>query len=115
MVNIPPTKAVKYLTSFWRRWKTGSGPSSSSSPAIANRWRSFLNTTLPSRVPYTLKFADYTDEELLLMLAQSIHKKYHGKMQVEDGVQGLYTRIAVRRLGRGRGREGFGNARALQN
>jgi hypothetical protein len=36
-------------------------------------------------------------------------------MKVEDGVQGLYTRIAVRRLGRGRGREGFGNARALQN
>jgi hypothetical protein len=73
------------------------------------------NPGLPSRVPYTLKFADYTDEELLFMFAQKIQKKYHGKMVVEDGVKGLYSRIAVQRLGRGRGREGFGNARALQN
>ena len=73
------------------------------------------NPGLPSRVPYTLKFADYTDEELLSMFAQSIQKKYYGKMEVQDGVKGLYSRIAVRRLGRGRGREGFGNARALQN
>jgi SpoVK/Ycf46/Vps4 family AAA+-type ATPase len=73
------------------------------------------NPGLPSRVPHTLKFADYTDDELLLMLCQLIRKKYHGKMAVEDDVKGLYTRIAVRRLGRGRGRDGFGNARALQN
>jgi hypothetical protein len=73
------------------------------------------NPGLQSRVPYTLKFADYTDQELLLLLAQTIHKTYHGEMKVEDGTQGLYTRIAMRRLGRGRGREGFGNARALQN
>lgn len=73
------------------------------------------NPGLPSRVPYTLKFADYTDDELLLMLAQSIRKKYQGNMKVEDGVMGLYSRIAIRRLGQGRGREGFGNARALQN
>jgi hypothetical protein len=73
------------------------------------------NPGLQSRLPYTLKFADYTDQELLLLLVQAIRKKYQGKMKVEDGVQGLYTRIAVRRLGRGRGREGFGNARALQN
>jgi hypothetical protein len=73
------------------------------------------NPGLPSRVPYTLKFADYTDEELLSMFVQLIQKKYSGKMEVQDGVKGLYSRIAVRRLGRGRGREGFGNARALQN
>jgi hypothetical protein len=73
------------------------------------------NPGLPSRVPYTLKFADYTDEELLVMLARLIRKKYQGKMKVEDDTNGLYTRIAIRRLGRGRGREGFGNARALQN
>ena len=36
-------------------------------------------------------------------------------MKVEDGIRGLYGRIAVRRLGRGRGRAGFGNARALRN
>jgi hypothetical protein len=73
------------------------------------------NPGLRSRVPYTLKFADYTDDELLSMFAQLIQKKYHGKMKVQDGVKGLYSRISVRRLGRGRGREGFGNARDLQN
>ncbi|KAG2057924.1 P-loop containing nucleoside triphosphate hydrolase protein [Suillus hirtellus] len=73
------------------------------------------NPGLPSRVPYTLKFADYTDPELLTMLEALIEKRYSGQMKVEDGIRGLYARIAVRRLGRGRGREGFGNARALQN
>lgn len=73
------------------------------------------NPGLPSRVPYTLKFADYTDDELLAMLAQMIRKKYQGQMKAQDGVTGLYSRIAIRRLASGRGREGFGNARALQN
>ncbi|KAG2151638.1 P-loop containing nucleoside triphosphate hydrolase protein [Suillus bovinus] len=73
------------------------------------------NPGLPSRVPYSLKFADYTDAELLTMLEALIEKRYSGQMKVEDGIRGLYARIAVRRLGRGRGREGFGNARALQN
>ncbi|KAF8958975.1 P-loop containing nucleoside triphosphate hydrolase protein [Flammula alnicola] len=36
-----------------------------------------------------------------------IHRKYGGRMKVEDGIHGLY--------GRGRGRDGFGNARALEN
>jgi hypothetical protein len=72
------------------------------------------NPGLPSRIPYTLKFTDYTDAELLSMFAQSIQQKYGDKMKVQDGVKGLYSRICVRRLGRGRGREGFGNARALQ-
>ena len=73
------------------------------------------NPGLPSRVPYSLKFADYTDLELLTMLEALVEKRYSGQMKIEDGIRGLYTRIAIRRLGRGRGREGFGNARALQN
>lgn len=73
------------------------------------------NPGLTSRVPYKLHFADYSDGELLSMLDQLIRKKYGGRMKVEDGVRGLYGRIAIRRLGRGRGREGFGNARALRN
>ena len=115
MVNL--TKAVKFLTSFWQRLKTGSEPSFSFSLVTATKMDKLFdhNPGLRSRVPYTLKFADYTDQELLLMLAQCIHKKYHKKMKVEEGIEGLYTRIAVRRLGSGRGREGFGNARALQN
>jgi hypothetical protein len=75
------------------------------------------NPGIPSRVPYTLQFDDYTDNELLDMLERNIEKKWKGKMKVDDqdGIRGLYGRIAVRRLGRGRGRNGFGNARALEN
>ncbi|KAK0239336.1 P-loop containing nucleoside triphosphate hydrolase protein [Armillaria nabsnona] len=73
------------------------------------------NPGLPSRVPYRLQFEDYKDEELLLMLEKTLHKKYAGRLKVEDGIRGLYGRIAIRRLGRGRGKEGFGNARALEN
>ena len=72
------------------------------------------NPGLSSRVPYSLQFADYEDSELLLMLSKLIHKKYKGRMVIENGNAGLYMRVAVRRLGRGRGRPGFGNARALQ-
>ncbi|KAK0188469.1 P-loop containing nucleoside triphosphate hydrolase protein [Armillaria mellea] len=73
------------------------------------------NPGLPSRVPHRLQFEDYKDEELLLMLEKTLHKKYAGRLKVEGGVHGLYGRIAARRLGRGRGKEGFGNARALEN
>lgn len=73
------------------------------------------NQGLPSRVPHRFTFEDYTNEELLDMLADLVEKQFRGQMKAEDGIRGLYGRIAVRRLGRGRGREGFGNARALQN
>ncbi|KAF8624034.1 hypothetical protein AX17_007240 [Amanita inopinata Kibby_2008] len=73
------------------------------------------NPGLKSRVPYELKFEDYKDPELLDMLVNLTQKQWKGEMKVEGGLHGLYCRIAVRRLGRGRGREGFGNARALQN
>ncbi|KAJ8076334.1 hypothetical protein PM082_000755 [Marasmius tenuissimus] len=73
------------------------------------------NPGIPSRVPYQLRFEDYSDEELLSMLRRLVLKKYKGQMKVEGDIDGLYGRIAVRRLGRGRGKEGFGNARALQN
>lgn len=73
------------------------------------------NPGLPSRVPYRLQFSDYTDAELMTMLEDLIFKRYQGRMDIEDGIHGLYGRIAVRRLGRGRGVPGFGNARALQN
>ena len=73
------------------------------------------NPGLTSRVPYTLQFKDYEDDELLSMLDNLVEKQFGGKMKVEDSIHGLYARIAVRRLGRGRGRNGFGNARALRN
>ena len=49
------------------------------------------------------------------MLQQNIEKKYGADvMKIEGGNDGLYMRIVVKRLGRGRGRPGFGNARALE-
>lgn len=73
------------------------------------------NPGLDSRLPHRLHFADYIDDELLVMLCRLIKKKYKDRAKIEGGVNGLYARIAVRRLGRGRGREGYGNARALEN
>lgn len=73
------------------------------------------NPGYASRIPYSLQFADYEDPELLHMLGQLIDRKYNGQMKLVDGPRGLYARIVIRRLGRGRGVEGFGNARALQN
>jgi len=75
------------------------------------------NPGLPSRIPYTLHFEDYTDAELLNMLQSKILRFYKdgGGMAIEDGPDGLFMRIVVTRLGRGRGRDGFGNARALEN
>ena len=73
------------------------------------------NPGLTSRMPYRLQFADYNDGELLQMFGRKLQKDFNGRMKVEGGDAGLYARIVVRRLGRGRGREGFGNARALEN
>ncbi|KIK92929.1 hypothetical protein PAXRUDRAFT_546697 [Paxillus rubicundulus Ve08.2h10] len=73
------------------------------------------NPGIPSRVPYQLQFADYTDAELMTMLEDLVNKRYKGSMAVDGGIRGLYGRIAIKRLGRGRGTPGFGNARALQN
>ena len=72
------------------------------------------NPGLKSRVPYTLQFADYKNGELLWILQRYIEKRYKGRMVIEGGKDGLYMRILVRRLGRGRGRPGFGNARAIE-
>lgn len=73
------------------------------------------NPGLISRIPHQLQFADYEDFELVQILCQLIEKKYESNMEVEGGLEGLYLRIAARRVGRGRGKEGFGNARAMQN
>lgn len=73
------------------------------------------NPGLPSRFPIEMKFADYTDTELLKILGLKITKQYNGTMQCEDGLEGLFCRIVARRVGRGRGREGFGNARTIEN
>ncbi|KAK3386657.1 P-loop containing nucleoside triphosphate hydrolase protein [Podospora didyma] len=73
------------------------------------------NPGLPSRFPIDMKFADYTDDELLRILELKINKKYNRLMDCEDGLRGLYCRIVTRRIGRGRGKDGFGNARTVEN
>jgi hypothetical protein len=49
------------------------------------------------------------------MFRRLVEKKHKGRMKFEDGLGGLDARIAVRRRGRGWGRERYGNARALEN
>ncbi|KAK7426670.1 hypothetical protein QQZ08_006848 [Neonectria magnoliae] len=73
------------------------------------------NPGFPSRFPIEMKFEDYTDEELLSILELRIQRKYSGRMKIENGSRGLYFRIASRRIGYSRGKEGFGNARAVEN
>lgn len=72
------------------------------------------NTGLRSRVPHQIKFADYKDEELLAIFEGVVARAFQGRMKIEDGVGGLYGRIAIRRLARRRGTPGFGNARDVQ-
>ena len=73
------------------------------------------NPGIPSRFPFELQFADYDDKELVQIMRYKIEKRYANRMQVEEGITGLYARIVARRIGRGRGREGFGNARTVEN
>ncbi|KAI0846858.1 P-loop containing nucleoside triphosphate hydrolase protein [Daldinia vernicosa] len=73
------------------------------------------NPGIPSRIPIEMSFQDYEDDELLKIMNYQLTKKYNGRMQVEGGSEGLYMRVAARRIGRGRGREGFGNARQVEN
>jgi replication-associated recombination protein RarA len=73
------------------------------------------NPGLPSRFPIEMKFADYTDEELLGILELKLNKRFSGRIKCEDGMRGLFCRIVARRIGRGRGKDGFGNARTVEN
>ena len=73
------------------------------------------NPGFDSRMPHRLTFADYTDKELLKMLNAMVERYYGDQGIFEDGRYGLYARILIKRLGRKRGMEGYGNARALEN
>ncbi len=74
------------------------------------------NPGLASRIPYILQFDDFSDDELWKIMCDKIDEKYgRGKMEVQDGTDGLYMHIAIRRLGLGRGNKSFGNARAVEN
>lgn len=68
-----------------------------------------------SRIPIEMEFQDYEDKELQMILCQCTKSRYQGSMKVQDGLNGLHIWIVTRRIGRGRGHEGFGNAREVQN
>lgn len=70
------------------------------------------NPGFPSRFPIEMKFDDYSDKELLRIMKYQLDMKFGGRMKWEDE---LYLRVSCRRLGRARGKEGFGNARAVEN
>lgn len=75
------------------------------------------NPGLASRIPYNLQFKDFTEAQLWRILHDNIESKYNDRMRVEndEGLSGLYIRIAIRRLARQRSTRGFGNARAVNN
>ncbi|THW14997.1 P-loop containing nucleoside triphosphate hydrolase protein [Aureobasidium pullulans] len=59
-------------------------------------------------------FQDYENAELLHIFKLQLRTLFGGRMNVEGGPNGLYCRVVARRIGYGRGREGFGNARAVE-
>lgn len=66
-------------------------------------------------LPNVITFNDLEDEGLRAVLWEEIKKKGGEKVEVEGGEEGLYMRVAARRIGRGRVSNGFGNARAVEN
>ncbi|TGO91630.1 hypothetical protein BPOR_0022g00150 [Botrytis porri] len=71
--------------------------------------------SVASLLPNVLIFDDFTEPELLEILNSCIKRKFDGKMEVEGGNDGIYMRIAARRVSRSRGGSQFGNARAVEN
>lgn len=69
------------------------------------------NEGLPSRFAYSFDFADYTDAELTLIMRNKMKSKFKEPLLVD---QEKSLRILIRRIGRMRGKEGFGNARAVE-
>lgn len=82
-----------------------------------NEMETFLshNQSLESRIPFTIDFDDYENVEVLQILEKKINDKFNSKMKVDKGMQGVYMRMAARRIGRGRGAPSFGNAREVEN
>ncbi|RFU74458.1 stage v sporulation k [Trichoderma arundinaceum] len=73
------------------------------------------NVGLLSRFPYIMNFTDFDNGDLWQILVNGMRKLYEGKMQIDGGEDGLYTRIIIRRLAQARGSRSFGNARAVEN
>ncbi|KAG2492324.1 hypothetical protein HYH03_009275 [Edaphochlamys debaryana] len=70
------------------------------------------NEGLPSRFVQEFTFPDYSDDELHTIFSDLIRGEKVSRFTLADP---RHLRIAARRLGRGRGTPGFGNARAVRN
>ncbi|GBG64793.1 hypothetical protein CBR_g46749 [Chara braunii] len=76
------------------------------------------NEGLPSRFPYMFVFEDFSDKQLhdiFLSSVQQVFPEHCRAVTIEGGPEGGPMKILIRRIGRGRGRVGFGNARAVKN
>ncbi|KAI0852336.1 P-loop containing nucleoside triphosphate hydrolase protein [Daldinia vernicosa] len=72
------------------------------------------NAGLQSRIQYYMDFDDFNDTQLREILVRLIKESYDSKMKIECGTDGIYMKAAIYRLSRGRGKQGFGNARAVE-
>ncbi|PQE23789.1 NFX1-type zinc finger-containing 1 protein [Rutstroemia sp. NJR-2017a BBW] len=79
------------------------------------KWLGHGTKDVASLLPNVLTFKDFTEPELLELLSSCIKKRFNNKMEVEGGHDGLYMRIAARRISRTRGTAQFGNARAVES
>lgn len=72
------------------------------------------NPGLASRIPWIFRFSNFTEPGLWNILRDNIQRNYK-HLKIEGGIDGLYMRIAVRRLARLSSSRSFGNARAVEN
>ena len=72
------------------------------------------NPGLRGHFGYVVDFDDCSDAQLHASLVALIKEAYGGRCVVEGGLDGPYMRTQIRRVARGRGKPGFGNAKAAK-
>jgi hypothetical protein len=74
-----------------------------------------FNPSVRNRIPNSIQFKDYENDELLKIFGELIRSRFGNKMVVEDSYDGLYTNILIKRLAGSRGTDGFGNGSAVES
>ncbi|KAI1173786.1 P-loop containing nucleoside triphosphate hydrolase protein [Nemania sp. FL0916] len=67
-----------------------------------------------SLIPTVINFPDYLDHDLHLLLIREVNSRFGEEVIIQGGYDGRLMKIVARRIGRGRGRHGFGNARDVE-
>ncbi|GIJ91072.1 hypothetical protein Asppvi_010037 [Aspergillus pseudoviridinutans] len=62
----------------------------------------------------TLHFTDFSSNDYLTLLGQSLQERYNGKLEVAGGLEGPFMRMAARRLVRAAAGNGPRNVQAVQ-